>query len=168
MFIQMLPPIKMKRLTLLIGLVLLILSSCSETTNSNKLDSEDYNTKEERVKVLKKEIESFSELKDADFELYNANGFSDNRKTSSGVSSWEYKFVIKVNPADVDKWTDGMDFIGNVYFDSWMIKLIQKRQNIWKTFSEPEFYSRHSLTADVDIIVIYREEGIIFKIITNR
>ena len=90
----------MKKVKILIGLLILGLYSCSEISNSNKLDSDNYKTKEERVEVLKKEIESFSEFGNAEFELFNVNGFSNSRTTLPGASSWDYKFAIKVKPSN--------------------------------------------------------------------
>jgi hypothetical protein len=155
----------MKKLKILIGLIILALCSCSETSNSNKLDSDDYNTKEERIEVLKKEIKSFSEFENAEFELFNVNGFSNSRTTLPGASSWDYKFAIKVKPSDIDKWTDGMVLVdsGN-YDDSWLKKLIQKRTNDWRTVSEPEIYTRKG---DDVIMVVYKTEGKIFKRVVN-
>jgi len=159
-YIQLLSTIRMKQYKLLTGLIILGLSSCSETSDSN-----DYNPKEDRVKVLKKEIKSFSEFENAEFELFNVNGFSNSRTTLPGASSWNYKFVIKVNPTDVDKWTEGMILIdSDEYDDSWMKKIIQERANEWRTDSEPEYYTRKG--NDV-MMIVFRPEGIIFKSVVN-
>jgi hypothetical protein len=155
----------MRKLKLLIGLILLGVYSCSETYDPNRLDSDTYNTKEERVEVLKKEIKSYSEFENAEFELFNANGFLHSRITVPGASSWNYKFAIKVNPSDIDKWTHDMILTDSVdYDDSWMRKLVQKRTTVWRVDSEPEFYTRKG---DGIVIVFYRPEGILFKRIVN-
>lgn len=155
----------MKKLKILIGLIILTLGSCSETANSNKLDSDDYNTKEERIEVLKKEIKSFSEFENAEFELFNVNGFSNSRTTVPGASSWNYKFAIRVNPSDIDKWTDGMILIDSVdYNDSFMKTIIKERADDWRTESEPEMYTRKG---DNVLMVVYRSEGILFKSVVN-
>lgn len=127
-------------------------------------DSDYYETKDERVKVLKKEIKSFSNFKNAEFELFNTNGFSNSRPILPGASSWDYKFVIKVNSFDVGKWTTGMILIEPKGIDeTWMKKVIQKRKNDWVTESTPEFYIRNG---DNVKVVVYRSEGIIFKRVT--
>ena len=156
----------MKKLNLLLGLIILGLNSCSDTSNLNKLDSDDYNTKEERIEVLKKEIKSFSEFENAEFELFNVNGFSISRTTVPGASSWDYKFAIKVNPSNVDKWTDGLITTElDAYDDKWAKKIIQERENDWTTESEPEFYHRKE---DSVLMIVYKSEGIIFKHIINN
>ena len=129
------------------------------------MDSDDYNSKEERVEVLKNEIKSFSEFENAEFELFNVNGFSNSRTTVPGASSWNYEFAIKVNPSDLDKWTDGMIITDSSgYEDSWETKIIQERADDWRTDSEPEYYTRKG---DDVIMVVYRDEGIIFKSVVN-
>jgi hypothetical protein len=155
----------MKELKILIGLLILTLGSCSETANSNKLDSDNYNTKDERIEILKKEIKSFSEIENAEFELFNVNGFSNSRTTVPGASSWDYKFAIRINPLDVDKWTNGMISIDSVdYNDSWMEMIIKVRAEDWRTESEPEIYTRKG---DNVMMFVYRNEGILFKSVVN-
>ncbi|SEM17682.1 hypothetical protein SAMN04487910_4329 [Aquimarina amphilecti] len=155
----------MKRLILISLLLTLGYSSCfdssSSMSNSNKLDSDDYNSKSERVTILKNEIKSFSDFENAAFELFNVNGFSNSRTTLPGASSWDYKFVIKINPSDVDKWTVGMvEAISQYHEDAWMKKIIEKTELEWQTFTEPEIYSR---PGDNVLMVVYRSEGIIYK-----
>lgn len=145
--------------------MILTLCSCSETTNSNKLDSNDYSTKEERVEALKKEIKFFSEFENAEFELFNINGFSNNRTTVPGASSWNYKFAIRINPSDIYKWTDGMISIDSVdYKDSWMKTIVEERADDWRVESEPEIFTRKG---DDVVMFVYRSEGILFKNVVN-
>ncbi len=142
------------------------LSSCSGTSNSTTLDSDDYDTKKERVEVLKKEIKSFSDFENAEFELFNVNGFSNSRATVPGASSWDYKYAIKVKPSDVDKWTAGLLKIEtDSSNDNWAKKIVQERKNDWKTETEPEFYSREEANV---IIIVFRSDGIIFKRVINN
>lgn len=147
-------------------LVILCFFACSEPSNPNELDSDDYTSKRERVEILKKEIKSFSDFEDAEFELFNVNGFSNSRITVPGASSWNYKFVIKLDPSDIDKWTNGMVKIEAPEFNAqWMKKIIEKRENEWKTNSKPEFYIREGIGVT---IIVYRPEGIIFKQVINN
>ena len=155
----------MQQLKTVIGLMIVSLGGCSETTNSNKLDSDDYNGKQERVEVLIKEIKSFSKIENAEFELFNVNGFSNNRITVPGASSWDYKFVIRVKPTDVDKWTEGMMLMySHDYNDSWMKMIIRERAVDWRTESQPEIYYEKG---DRVVVLVYRNEGIIFKRVVN-
>ena len=156
----------MNKIILIIGLLIIGLSSCSDTADSNNLDSDNYDKKDERVEVLKKEIKTFSEIENAEFELFNVNGFSNSRTTVPGASSWDYKFVIKVNPSDIDKWTTGLIKIELDGSDkAWMDKIIEKRKNDWKTKTEPEFYTRKG---DNVTLAVYRTEVIIFKRVINN
>ena len=158
--------LKMNKIKLIFGLLIIALSSCSDTVDSNNLDSDKKKKKDERVEVLKKEIKSFSEIENAEFELFNVNGFSNRRTTVPGASSWDYKFAIKVNPSDIDKWTIGL--MKNELDGSnkeWMNKIIEMKKNDWKTKTEPEFYTRKG---DNVTVAVYRTEGIIFKRVINN
>ncbi|WP_299314400.1 hypothetical protein [uncultured Aquimarina sp.] len=155
----------MKKSTLLLLLVILGLSSCFNSSNSksnlNKLNSDNYDSKVERVAILKNEIKYFSDFENAEFELFNVNGFSNSRTTIPGASSWDYKFIVKVDPSDIDKWTNGMMRMKPEYHDDqWMKDIIEKRKIDWKTASDPEIYTRNG---DNVVMVVYRLEGIIFK-----
>lgn len=153
-------PIKLNKINLIYLLILIGLISCSKT-DSNRLDSDNYDRKEARVQVLKNEIKTFSEIENAEFELFNVNGFSKGRSTIPGASSWDYKFVIKVNSADIDKWTTGFSTMQFSNIDKgWMSKIIEKKPNDWKTNSKPEAYMRKGQNVTM---LIYRSEGIIFK-----
>jgi len=141
------------------------LTSCFETKNSRHLDSNDYDSKKERVEILKKEIMFKSNFENAEFELFNVNGFSNGRTTVPGASSWDYKFVIKVKLSDADKWTEGMIKVEPKDYEiDWTKKIIEKRKNEWTTNSQPEFYTRKE--GEV-MLVLYRTEGIIFKRVIN-
>ncbi len=125
------------------------------------MDSDDYNTKEERVAVLKNEIKVYSSFEDAEFELYNVNGFSNSRASLPGASSWDYKFALKIDPSDIEKWTTGMVKTGvNDYDDRWMKELVRKRADNWQTETQPEFYTRNK---DDVIMIVFRPEGVLFK-----
>jgi len=159
----------MKKSAFLLLLITLGLSSCFNSSNSkpnsNKLDSDDYDSKVERIAILKNEIKSFSDFENAAFELFNINGFSNSRTTLPGASSWDYKFAIKIDPLDINKWTDGMiKTIPEYYDNQWMKDIIKKRKIEWQTKSDPEIYTRQG---DNVIMVVYRTDGIIFKRIIN-
>lgn len=157
----------MKKSILIISLIILGINSCNESNNPNQLDSDTFKTKEERVKSLKNQIKSKSNFNNAEFELFNVNGFSNSRPTSiPGASSWNYKFVIKVAPSDIDKWTEGLLKIEPTNYDfSWTKIIVEKRASDWITNSQPEFYKQNE--SDV-MVIVYRNEGILYKrIITN-
>ncbi|GHC66166.1 hypothetical protein [Ulvibacter litoralis] len=125
------------------------------------MDSDKFENNEKRIEILSKEIKSPSEFIDAEFELFNVNGFSNNRATIPGASSLDYKFVIKVKSSDINKWKEGMVKFEpkNNNFD-WTNEIIDKRKNQWITKSAPEYYNRPNENV---LMIIYRTEGIIYK-----
>ena len=89
-------------------IIILIFSGCSDLNNLNQLDSDQFETKTKRINTLNREIISKSEFNNAEFELFNVNGFTNNSVPIPGASSLDYKFVIKVKTSDIEKWTEGM------------------------------------------------------------
>lgn len=141
-----------------IGFIAFGIVGCKD---DSKLNSDDFDSAEERVEVLQKEIKSFSPFENAEFELFNVNGFSNSSQRLPGASCSDYKFAIKLDPSRIDDWTKGMRKIEpEEYNDDWIRKIIKKNENDWKIQSEPEYYTREN--EDVTAIV-HRAEGIIFK-----
>jgi|TARA_R100000789_G_C2886039_1_gene116009 hypothetical protein len=156
----------MKNSIFIILIIILTLNSCTDSKNINQLDSDDFVTKTERIKALKTEIKSQSEFNDAEFELFNVNGFSKSRESVPGASSLDYRFVIKVKNSDIEKWTEGMTKIDlpdeNI---NWTKDIIEKRKNEWSTKSLPEFYNREKSNV---LLIVYRDAGIIYKRVINK
>ncbi len=147
-------------------IISLALGSCSSTQVSNQLDSDDFETRQARVEALKKEIKYSSDFEDAEFELFNVNGFSNSRTSLPGASSWDYKFAIKVSPSDIDNWTTGLIKVKPAdNNDAWTKQITSKRKQDWKTQSSPEYFIRKG---DDVTLMVYRAEGIIFKRIINN
>jgi hypothetical protein len=103
-------------------IVALAMLRCSGTTQHNHLTSNRFNNQKERVEALKKAIAPPSELDDAEFDLFNVNGFSGNRTMVPGASSWNYEFAVKVKSTDLDKWTKGLMKIEHVSYDLLLIR----------------------------------------------
>ena len=120
----------------LLIILTLTISSCSET---NRLDSDDFITAEERVEVLDSEIPDVSKIKDAEFELFNANGFSSSSGFAvPGASSLDYKFVVKIDTADVSKWKEGMTKFEPEHYDAtWTMEIVKNRKGNWLTSTQP-------------------------------
>ena len=151
-------------LAILIGL---LTGSCkSNKSDSTTLTSFDINDQTERIDILKREVKTFSELKDAEFYLINANGFSNQRITVPGASSLNYQFVIKIDTNDIPKWTEGMIEIPayNINKD-WLERIPSSRTENWKTYSVPKSYTR---VGDSVMMVVYKDEGIIFKHLSSN
>jgi hypothetical protein len=158
----------MDNLSKVLIILALTIGSCAETT---RLDSDDFSTFEERVEILKQEIGSVSEVKDAEFELFNINGFnSSSRLSVPGGSSWDYKFVIKIDTADVSKWKEGMTKFDPAHYDAtWTNEIVKDRKENWLTLSRPTYYVRQGLPEGWSTTIVeFYSEGIVFKrVITN-
>jgi len=135
-----------------------ILSCNSNDSNSTTLTSKDVTDKSQRINILKKEVKIFSELKDAEFYLINANGFSNQRISVPGASSLNYQFVIKIDTNDISKWTEGMTETSG--YSNWMDELLISRKENWNMHSIPKVFTR---IGDSVIMFVYNDEGIIYK-----
>jgi hypothetical protein len=156
----------MKKLFHLFIVVLIIFCSChNQKSSSTKLDSDDYVTSKERIEILSKEITVFSKILDAEFELFNVNGFSNQRTSVPGASSWDYKFSIIINSDDIPKWTAGMTETSMPDTDyDWTNKILNNKKYHWKLNSIPKYYIREGENV---IMIVYRDEGTIFKRVTQ-
>jgi crotonobetainyl-CoA:carnitine CoA-transferase CaiB-like acyl-CoA transferase len=152
----------MKKLFQLFIIFLIIsCSSNNQKSSSTILDSDDYETSKERVEILSKEITVFSKILDAEFELFNVNGFSNQRKSVPGASSLDYKFAIFVNREDISKWTEGMtetSVPANDY--DWTNEILKNKKAHWKLNSTPKYYIRKGENV---VMIVYQDEGTIFK-----
>jgi hypothetical protein len=79
-----------------ISIIFGLIISCS-TDSTTRLDSDDCENKKDRIDRLKMEIRSFSDYQDAEFELFNVNGFHHQRMSVPGASSCDYKFAVRVD-----------------------------------------------------------------------
>lgn len=147
--------------TLLICIILLTGCNEGDIDSETRMNSRNIQNDLERIKLLKKEIIAPTEFSDAEFDLFNVNGFSSSKPMVPGASNWDYKFAIRSNTADLLPWTNGMfRFNKEDYDDSWTRNLIKHRAENWRTDSEPEFYLRKGSNVT---LIWYRKEGIIFK-----
>jgi hypothetical protein len=145
-----------------LALIIFCLSCFADTNDPNILDSDNFPIQAERIQKLGQQIKSFSKIKDAEFELFNVNGFSNARSpTIPGASSWNYTFVVKIEPSDLPKWRNGFrSFTPDGYDDIWTKEIISARNENWITSSTPKYYKR--VNSNVTMI-IYEEEGLVFK-----
>lgn len=147
-----------KSVLLLVGFSML---SC---TNTSELKSIAIDDKAKRIAILENEVNFFSSVTDAEFDLFNVNGFSGDVVLIPGASSSLYRFVVKVNPHEVKKWEDGLvDTIIAPDNQKWMLELVSHRKENWKVDSKPKFFTRkHSRKT---VIAIFEKEGIVYKCI---
>lgn len=148
---------------LLAIILFLAFTACNNSSVDNtKLDSSNYKTKEERIDALKKEVVLSSEIEDAEFELFNVNGFHNDRTNSvPGSSSADYKFLVKVDTSNIIKWTDEMVASdSSKYDDLWVKQLMTESKGAWQTKTFPNIFVRPESNTTV---LVYRKEGIICK-----
>ncbi|QQR98084.1 MAG: hypothetical protein IPK18_00670 [Sphingobacteriales bacterium] len=155
------------RFNLLVLLYLLFFFSCKNSKDYTKLDSDDFSERKDRIEKLKENIVYASEIIDAEFELFNVNGFTNTRNTSvPGASSWNYQFVVKIDTSNIQKWLNTFTETKNVVPNLQLIsEITKKRKENWKTISKPKFYIRQN--DESTFIVLYEKEGIIFKSVVN-
>lgn len=140
------------------------LTSCNHA-NTSKLDSDDFKNKVERIEKLKLEIKPFSDFLDAEFELFNVNGFYNQRTSVPGASSLDYKFVVKIDTVNISKWTTGMKEIElTSYDDGWTKEIIKSRKQNWRTISKPLYFKRNGENVTM---LVFKNEGIIYKRVIN-
>lgn len=150
---------------LLLAVALMFLSSCGDGTEKGRLTSSSIELKAERIRLLYKHVTCFSEITDAEFDLFNVNGFGNDRASIPGASSWNYKFAVKIDTGNVAKWIDGMVEISAEDYDgSWVKEITKVRSSSWMVHSTPQCYSRPE--DDVKMYV-FRTQGIIFKRVLN-
>lgn len=155
----------MKRYFYIILIIGLFNGCTSNGSKSTKIDSDDFKNKADRIENLKAQIKFFSDFQDAEFELFNVNGFQNASTSGPGASSWDYKFVIKIDTVNMIKWTSGMQAVNITdYDDEWTKEITKNRKQNWKTYSAHQYYNRNG--EDVTMIV-YKNEGILFKRVTK-
>lgn len=145
-----------------IGFFLWLFVSCtSGDSNPRQLNSGDYENITERLEVLKKEVNCYSEILDTEFQLFNVNGFKNERVTVPGATSLDYKFVVRIDTSKMKEWTkDMIEFIPQKIDLKWMKKITAHQPENWNTKSVPKFYHYGD---DKVLVVAYIKEGIIFK-----
>jgi hypothetical protein len=137
---------------------LFCLTQCDPET---KLDSDNYRNSTERVEILSHAIKPFSAIKDAEFELFNVNGFSSRSLSVPGASSWDYKFVVKIDTTDVSKWCAGMTEVpADTASRHWTEAITQHRKVNWQTTGKPRYYER---TGQGVTMIVYYKDGVLFK-----
>jgi len=128
------------------------------------MNSDNINTPEQRVALLRTVINAPTNFSDAEFELFNANGFDKNAEPRGipAPSTWTYEFVVKVTNTDVFNWTEGLEQTAVTKLPAWAQKLMDKRKQHWSTEGEGVCYASQSPGRETSVFV-YPEAGIVFK-----
>jgi len=153
----------------LVTCLMLALLSCSEEMRTRdhgtRLNSGDYPDKKERLGVFNKFISTHSVIKDVEFDLFNVNGFGETRSIP-GASSRCYRYVVKIDPADVGAWCD---FLQPVILDTsfaWQNLLVSMRKEQWACKSTPQYFiakGKDPNKVQGFVVIVYKPEGIIFR-----
>ena len=173
---------KNNKVTWIIALVLIttvimsfILDMDIITVRSNadngQRNSLDFKDKQEKLKFFKESFNCLSEIIDAEFYIaswVNAP-YTQKRMDIPGPSAWDICYAVRVKPEDTQKWIDGIagdgtmkksDF-SKLKFD-WYERLSLSKSE-WVTKSEPVFYKEPRKDGSKEYMVIYKDEGIIFR-----
>jgi hypothetical protein len=144
----------------------ILIHACNNTSTSNSsLKSISIDESRDRIQTLSKYVNFKSNISDCEFDLFNVNGFDDEGRSLPGASSWNYEFGVLVNKNDIPKWTkDLRDTTFKTPDYSWILELIKYRSQNWSLHSKPTFYIGNS---NEDILVVYENEGAIFRRIIN-
>jgi len=152
----------MRSLVRYIFILLICFYSCKNDNDLSNLYSKNYTNKIERLKLINENVVCSSKVFDTEFQLFNVNGFSKQRDILlPGTSSLDYKFVVKIDTSEINKWLISFIKTDSIKSDlNWTTKIIKDRKENWITFSKPIFYKRKNENV---ILVLYRQEGIIYK-----
>jgi len=151
-----------------------MIMSCSDTVT--KLSSIDYDDQSERVEIISEELKAYSEIIDAEFDLFNVNGFKSQHHVIfdvPGGSSWYYQCALKVDQNKMMNWTKGMleVNIDSLDYDPtrWIFKIVEHRKENWITTSSPRLFIRKGDDSMREVgLIVYENEGFIFKYILNN
>ena len=135
-----------------------LLVSCSD---NKTLKSDTIKNSTARIAILKKHIKPYSEIKDAEFYLFNSDGFDGGPTLGLGPADINYDFVVKVNPLEINKWKQNLiETTGGFEYER-LKSLTEKRAQNWITSSKPKFYKDKDI--ETSLVIIFEEEGIVYE-----
>ncbi|WP_375562273.1 hypothetical protein ACE193_06910 [Bernardetia sp. OM2101] len=165
----------MKKLTLFL-FSLLILASCT-SNSSNRLESFEIENKEKRIEVLSEQIKEYSEILDAEYSLFNANGFENRVVFVSAASYWDYKIALQIDANNLDKWLIGMYNAENenaedsVWIKTILDNLDTTRKQNWIENMEKSNPKRFTISATngyTKVAIVYQNDTIDEAVIFER
>jgi hypothetical protein len=144
----------------------ILINACNNaSTSKTSLNSISIDEKQDRIQTLTKYVNLRSSISDCEFDLFNVNGFDNERLSVPGASSWNYTFGVMINRGDIPKWTNELrDTVFKTPDYRWIFELIKYRPQNWSLHSKPKFYVGNSIDG---ILVVYENEGAIFQQITH-
>lgn len=103
-----------------------------------------------KVAFLGRYLKLLSHVEAAEFHVvFHNNGFA--------PSDWSVNAVLKIEPADVSKWTEGSEPLDTGIDLSWGYNLLPLEPR-WKVDSVPILYYRESC-----VLAVFERQGILFK-----
>lgn len=151
----------------LIGILgALTILGCAEKTDPNTKGSKQISEIAERIKTIQHYVKCESDLLDAQFVLFNANGFEKNERRTDipAPSYWDYKYAVKVPPEQAIRWTNAMVDITmpEDYDDSWIAEIVSHDKENWNPVTTPILALRVADGLRIEMLT-YEEEGMIFR-----
>lgn len=167
----------MKKFTSFLSLfVLLILVSCKSKSDT-KLESFDIENQEKRIEILSEQIKEYSEILDAEYSLFNANGFGNTVVFVPAASYSDYKMALQIDTTDINKWLVGMYNAENenaedsVWINSILDNLTEQRKQNWienMEKSNPKRFTMSATNGYTKVAIIYQNDSLKNAIIFER
>ena len=116
--------------------------------------SSQFTTETAKLAFLQRYLKLATPVQAAEFHIIyhdNSGGFV------PGPSDWNIRVLLKVAPADIDRWTTGMQPAPSDQFDLTWAKAFAAQHPAWTMTSEPEIYQKPGM-----VLALFRPEKIIF------
>lgn len=127
-------------------------AAANKTTDTR---SAAFTTDAEKIAFLEQYLKLASPVKATEFHIVyhdNETGFV------PGPSDWDIRAVLLVAPADLPRWTDGLQAVAAQGVDlAWAYALLPPEQR-WQITSPPMVYERPGA-----LVAVFAQEGIVFK-----
>lgn len=141
--------------------ILFSLYYCMQPDPGSTIYSGHYDNKAQRIEKLRSLVTLDSDVEDAEYKLYNLNGFESNSTRLPGASYSDYRLAVKLSRQALPRWTSGFNEIELEEPDhSWARDIILHDPERWATESQPRYYMSND---EKTMLIVYEKEGIVFK-----
>lgn len=134
-----------------LGFILLCIVSCE---SSNFIESKKYKTKQERIKVLKKYFKLRSEILDARYTIFDVNL---NNRSIPGPTSRDFKVIVKIDPANFQKWDEPDNITTEPLSYDWAIAILQDNADTTFALSGEKIH----YVSQYKEMTIFKETGVV-------
>lgn len=141
-----------------VGLIYLVnMEQSKKIDDWQYLRSKNFDNTSERINQLIEVVDLPTKINDAEFVLFNIDGFNKSRM-QIGLSAWDYRYAVKLDSNNIEKWLEGFSHIDGEPDIKWLKSYLSLNEN-WKLTSEYELYKNDSRES----IILFRGEAIIIK-----